>query len=754
MARDEETDSTAAFTDVESNATHAGEAEDPANLVRNATASRPLAHHLPGLVSWSVTLLTAFGIGSANFLMLWSCHFLFKWKFELGELFKNYTDISICLAAVSAATAGIGAALVIFAAPICSGGQMPEVKGYLNGNHVPNLFSTRTLIIRFLGTVLAVSSGLPIGREGPTIALGCTIGVLLMRFFAGSHVKHMVEIESSAQSRAAAIVDEERFAQAQRVACIQGGAAGMAAIFNGPIGGLLYMLEEVSITCWASELTFRTFVCSVVSVLVNFALLNLSGKSDTAFLIFYDYKIAGDHPSWSWLDMPFFVILAALLGLFSRFYTTSMVAVFQARMRALKQRRCSLHGRKVSSKVVQLAECMAFAAFVAIVFSLLSLLGRCESTPAGAEVIRLNCPEGEYNPVATLLLNLPEKSIALLYAEKHAGKFRILALVVAFLGYTSLAVCVPGLPLPTGSFIPAMFIGALVGKAFGKMLTAVALFHITHDGVYALVGSASLLGAFTHQTLAIVVFLVECVNDLSLIPPLMVAIAVSYLVTKVLSKHGFDEELIMLKDVPFLDRKAPEGLKSPEVTAEKLSVEIRALPPRATATEVEEVLQQEQHTHFPIVSRHGLLGLVSRTRLEALAQELRESPSASAASGSIEVPDERRSAGSGREASTSSQASTSAPATSALPLFKIMDAAPWTVLPNTPAARLYPLFSRLGANAACVISSTGTFHGVLTRKALLNAGEEDWRLHRSSSWLEWQPSAEEAGSTVQSHVLV
>jgi len=563
----------------------------------------------------------------------------------------------------------------------------------------------------------------------------------------------------SNSDRAAAIVDEERFGQAQRIACTQGGAAGMATIFNGPIGGLLYMLEEVSITCWAPELTFRTFVCSVVGVLVNVAILNLSGKSRHAFLIFYDYKTSGNQHSWSWDDIPFFMILAALLGLFSRLYTTSMVTVFRAR-RKMKRIRCpSRGGQEMSSKLVQLAECMTFAALVAIIFSLVALGGRCEATRPGLETIQFNCPEGQYNPIATLLLSMPEQSIEMLYAKQHAGNFRFSALVVTFLAYTPLCVCVPGLPLPTGSFIPAMFVGALVGKAFGKMLTLLGSFHLAHDGVFALVGSASLLGAFTHQTLAIVVFLVECVNDLSLIPALMVAIAVSYSVTKCLSAHGFDEELIMLKGVPFLDRKAPDALKCADFTAEELSDEVPSLPPRATPTEVQQVLRQCRHSHFPVFSRHGVLGLVSRTRLEALLQELENLESSSPETGhmqpSVEAGDAVYQAASenlGRSAASqasNSQASTTHPSPRAqLPLFEIMDAAPWTVLPNTPAVRLYPLFSRLGANAACVFSSGGRFCGVLTREALLNAGEANWIQQRFSSFRE-RPGNAEVRSTPQ-----
>lgn len=59
----------------------------------------------------------------------------------------------------------IATSMVQYWAPASAGAGVTLVMAYLNGNHIPNLLRFSTLITKFVGTVFAVSSGLPMGPE-------------------------------------------------------------------------------------------------------------------------------------------------------------------------------------------------------------------------------------------------------------------------------------------------------------------------------------------------------------------------------------------------------------------------------------------------------------------------------------------------------------------------------------------------------------------------------------------------------------
>jgi len=351
--------------------------------------------------------------------------------------------------------------------------------------------------------------------------------------------------------------------------------------------------------------------------------------------------------------------------------------------------------------------------------------------------LHFNCPEGQFNAVAYLLFNGPEEAIKLFYSPARLLSLRASDMIAVLLVYVCLNVGMMGLAVPMGSFIPNMFIGAVSGRLIGHLLNHLELpFGFAKPSVYALMGSAAMLGGSLRQTLSIVVFLTECINDMSLIPVLMVSVFVSNKVAKMVGERGLDEELIVRKGVRYLDAELPKELDTVQITAADLCLPLPAsalLAPVSTVAAVRLALKECDSGTFPVLSAGRCLGLVTRKRLQTVVNA--QFPAEKVASEELQM-ERRCTNGAGADEdddlqvsefiadlcrSGSTVATTSEDCGAKLALHRIMDKAPMTLLETMPVPRFHSLFTRTDINAVCVVSIHGDFVGLLTRSSLIDA---------------------------------
>ena len=111
------------------------------------------------------------------------------------------------------------AALVVRWEPLADGSGIQHVEAAYHGQLPPP--TIRVLPAKFIGGLLAIGSGLVLGREGPTVHMGAAIG-------------------AQAGRRAGLSDTDVRMMQTAL------GGAGLAVAFNAPIGGTMFTLEEVT----------------------------------------------------------------------------------------------------------------------------------------------------------------------------------------------------------------------------------------------------------------------------------------------------------------------------------------------------------------------------------------------------------------------------------------------------------------------------------------------------------------------------
>ena len=140
---------------------------------------------------------------------------------------------------------GIGI-LVIFAVlvslflkwePLISGSGIPQVEGEFEGKIKPVWW--RVLLLKFLGGLMAIGSGLALGREGPSIQLGAMTGKGFSRL-------------------------RGRLTSEERMLVAAGAGAGLAAAFGAPLAGLVFVLEEIY-RVFDSKILLSTLAATIVA---------------------------------------------------------------------------------------------------------------------------------------------------------------------------------------------------------------------------------------------------------------------------------------------------------------------------------------------------------------------------------------------------------------------------------------------------------------------------------------------------------
>lgn len=162
-----------------------------------------------------------------------------------------------------------------------------------------------------------------------------------------------------------------------------------------------------------------------------------------------------------------------------------------------------------------------------------------------------------------------------------------------------------------GVFAPSLFIGAMLGSAFGSLLHLVFPVMSISPGAYALVGMAAVFAAAAQAPISAILILFEMTGDYKIILPLMIACVISTVVLKRISR----DSIYTLK----LRRRGIDILKlTMDDLMEKIKVSEAMIQNVITITESISVknaglmIKSTTHRGFPVLDNNGRLrGMVT-----------------------------------------------------------------------------------------------------------------------------------------------
>lgn len=199
------------------------------------------------------------------------------------------------------------------------------------------------------------------------------------------------------------------------------------------------------------------------------------------------------------------------------------------------------------------------------------------------------------------------------------GRFAIgflLLLMVGKMLATSLTIGIGG---SGGVFAPALFIGATGGTAFGELVHLVLPGVAASPGAYGLVGMGAAFAGATRAPITGVIVLFELTGEYSIILPLMLAVVVATLVSRVISRDTIYTAKLSRRGVD-LDARIRRG-RLPDRSAGSVMEPLPTVLSVDTGLErAADLLARSDHGVLPVVRAAGdYLGCVTA---QAVAEEL------------------------------------------------------------------------------------------------------------------------------------
>ncbi len=356
---------------------------------------------------------------------------------------------------------GIGAmvavALVSHFAPEAAGSGIPHLKGVLH--RLRDLTWGRVLAVKLSSGVFAIGSGLALGREGPSVHMGGAVADGIAR-----------GLKLSAPDRLTLTA--------------AGAGAGLAAAFNAPLAGLVFVLEEVQRDFRPAVFGAAFLAAATADVVSRF----VSGQLPVFTIPNYAMPPLTALPAFAVLG----VAAAALGVLFNRGLLATL----------------NLFGRFEQAK-------LAIGAAVGATTGLVAWF--LPTAVGGGHVLAENA---------------------------LTGTMGLSVIPLLFLLRFGLTVSSYGTGTAGGIFAPLLGLGALLGLGVGRLAHGLIPHIVAEPGVFAVVGMAAYFTAIVRAPLTGVLLITEMTGSYEQMLPLLVSSFCAYAVAEYLRDMPIYEALL------------------------------------------------------------------------------------------------------------------------------------------------------------------------------------------------------------------
>jgi chloride channel protein, CIC family len=334
---------------------------------------------------------------------------------------------------------------------------------------------------------VTVGLGGSVGLEAPIAATGSSIGSTIGR-----------------------ISDVNYQERTLLLAC--GAAAGIAAVFNAPVAGVMFAIELL-----LTETVMSYFIPLIVAAVVGALCSKIILKEN----ILFNFKLT---QSFDYHNVPFFIILGILAGFASLYYARAF--------RSVEER---IHHWKMNPYKKAI---VCGLLLLAIYFFFRPLYG-----------------EG-YNFIKELANGTPEHisehESFLSHFNADWGLVLFAALIV--LAKPIAAAITIGGGGNGGNFAPSLFAGSFLGFFFAKLMNTIGFVKLPESN-FSLVGMAGVLSGVMYAPLTAIFLIAEITNGYELMIPLMIVSIISFFIMKHFEPYSMEIKQLALEGQVFTHKK-------------------------------------------------------------------------------------------------------------------------------------------------------------------------------------------------------
>ncbi|BAY24150.1 Cl- channel voltage-gated family protein [Calothrix sp. NIES-2100] len=414
-------------------------------------------------------------------------------------------------------------------APEASGSGIPQVKATLA--NVPMALSWRVAGVKLISAIIALGSGMTLGRQGPTVHVGAGLAAGMSRWVPTSpdHRRQMIAA---------------------------GAGAGLAAAFNAPIAGVLFIVEEL-----LQDLSGITLGTAIIASFIGGVISRLLGGRSLDLNLPPTESLS----QFSIPEIPFFLLLGILAGLLAALFTQGLIFSIKIYRR--------LH--------VSLPLRVALAGFI-----------------SGCVVATLPASFRDNTGLREYLIT---------------GDANAVLAAIAFVAQFLLTLIAFGSGAPGGLFAPSLILGSCLGHIVGVFESQ--LLGGGSYTTYALAGMGGFFSAVSKVPITAIVIVFEMTTDFNLVLPLMIVSVTSYLVAEKVVPGSLYEKLLKLNGITLAHNVPVEGIMTTLTAQEVMQQRVETLDVEMTIDEAIQAFSRSHHRGFPVVEEGKLVGIITQTDL-------------------------------------------------------------------------------------------------------------------------------------------